>query len=308
MKVKYDAQSQEWKVLEEGSKEEGSMYIDGYLKANLDLARKYVKQEWDMPFICDGYEGGGKSTFTQQAAHYCDPTFKGDEGLEREVFTPSQFEEALNHAEPYQAIVYDEAASGFDSRAAMSNINKVLRTKLSRLRRKKLFIFVVMYSFFDMDKTIALWRTRGLFNVYDDQFERGFFNFWNREGKKILYVLGKETYNYTKPHPDFYGRFTNHWVLDKKAYDKKKEDSEEDMAKLYDKKVSSNAQTILAQLRERMVINMMRLPIPPSSAQMAEILEVTPERIGDYKRDLKEKEGSGSVFGPIKGRKISPQT
>ena len=36
------------------------IYIDGYLKTNMDLAKNVIKKDWDMLFLIDGYEGSGK--------------------------------------------------------------------------------------------------------------------------------------------------------------------------------------------------------------------------------------------------------
>lgn len=38
---------------------EWSGYLDGFLKANLDLAKDVIKKDWDMIFLVDGYEGSG---------------------------------------------------------------------------------------------------------------------------------------------------------------------------------------------------------------------------------------------------------
>ena len=34
---------------------EDEFYMDGYLKANFDTARKVIKKDWDMVFVVDGY-------------------------------------------------------------------------------------------------------------------------------------------------------------------------------------------------------------------------------------------------------------
>lgn len=196
--------------------------FDNYLKENLTIAKDVVKKDWDMVFIIDGVEGGGKSVLAQQCAKYCDPDFS----IERICFKPGEFRKAILTAGKYQAIVYDEAYTGLSSRAAMSLINKTLVSLLAEIRQKNLFVFIVMPCFFDLDKYAALWRSRALLHVYvGENWSRGLFAFYNSQKKKELYMLGKKFYSYKKPTPNFYGRFYNHYTVDEAEYRKKKKES-----------------------------------------------------------------------------------
>jgi hypothetical protein len=197
-------------------------YMDGYLLSNLDIAKKVIQKDWDMLFLIDGYEGSGKSTLAIKCAIYCDDGFD----ITRVTMTANEFRKAVIAAKPYQAVVYDEAYTGLSSRATMSMINRTLVNMLAEIRQKNLFVFIVMPSFFDVDKYVALWRSRALIHVYTDKnFERGYFSFYNEERKKDLYILGKKFYNYSKPQPNFRGRFYEGYGLDEGEYRKKKHDS-----------------------------------------------------------------------------------
>lgn len=197
-------------------------YMDGYLKNNLDTAKKVIQKDWDMVFCIDGIEGSGKSVLAMQCAKYCDPSFTVD----RVVFTAYEFRKAIIESKPYQAVSYDEAYTGLSSRATMSVINRTLVSMLAEIRQKNLFVFIVMPTFFDLDKYAALWRSRALLHVYTgENFKRGFFAFYNSDAKKALYLAGKKTYSYGKIKPNFIGRFTDSYVVDEKEYRKKKKDS-----------------------------------------------------------------------------------
>lgn len=199
-----------------------SFYMDGILKSNMNMAKNVIKKDWDMIFAVDGYEGSGKSVMAMQVAYDCDPTLN----IDRIVFTPNEFRKAVLKSKPYQAIVYDEAYTGLSSRATMSMINRTLVSMLAEIRQKNLFVFVVMPTFFDLDKYVALWRSRALIHIYTgSEFQRGFFAFFNIDRKKDLYILGKKFYSYGKPKANFYGRFPNHYVVDAKEYKKKKKDA-----------------------------------------------------------------------------------
>lgn len=190
-------------------------YMDGYLKAAFDVAKSKIKDDWDFLFVYDGMEGAGKSVKAMQDAFYCDPSLD----FSRYAFSAAQFRRAIQKAEQYQAVVYDEAHSGLNSRAAMSMINRSLVSMLTEIRQKNLFVFVLLPTFFDLDKYVALWRSRALIHVYtDDNFSRGFFAFWNIDRKKLLFIKGKKLYQYTGVKPNFIGRFTNHYPLDEAQY------------------------------------------------------------------------------------------
>lgn len=198
---------------------EQKYYMDGYLKLAYDKAKKVILNDWDFVFLIDGMEGGGKSVLAQQGATYCDPTFNAD----RIAFTPEEFKTAVLSAKKYQAVIYDEAYTGLSSRGTMSDINKILVQMLAEIRQKNLFVFIVMPTFFDLDKYVALWRSRALLHVYTDKgFGRGYFEFYNKDRKKSLYINGKKFYSYTKPRPNFRGRFTNTYTVDEEAYRTKK--------------------------------------------------------------------------------------
>lgn len=193
--------------------------MDGYLKQNLEVAKEVILNDWDMVFCVDGYEGAGKSVLAMQCAKFCDPSFTVD----RVVFTPKEFQNAINNSEKYQAVVYDEAYTGLSSRATMTSINRALTGMLAEIRQKNLFVFVVMPTYFDLDKYVALWRSRALIHVYTgDKFKRGNFAFFNKDKKKYLYIKGKKFYSYSCAKPNFIGRFTNYYVVDEEEYRKRK--------------------------------------------------------------------------------------
>lgn len=193
--------------------------MDGYLKKNLDKAKEVIKKDWDMVFAVDGMEGSGKSVLAMQCAYYCDPTLT----LDRIVFTADEFKTAIKKAKQYEAIIFDEAFRGLTGKQTMSRINQSLVKMIAEIRQKNLFVFVVMPTFFDLEKYVALWRSRALIHVYTgDQFERGRFAFFNTDRKKTLYVLGKKFYSYGKAKANFFGKFTNKYPIDEEGYRKKK--------------------------------------------------------------------------------------
>jgi hypothetical protein len=198
---------------------EHNYYMDGYLKKNLDIAKTAIKKDWDMVFLVDGAERSGKSVLAMQMAKYCDPSFN----ISRMAYSAEEFKDYIKKAKKFQAVVYDEAFTGLSGRDAMSHINKSLIEMLAEIGQQNLYVFVVMPTFFDVDKYVALWRSRALVHVYTtDNFKRGSFTFYNFDKKKDLYVNGKKFYSYRHPKPNFWGSFTNYYVVNEEEYRKRK--------------------------------------------------------------------------------------
>jgi ABC-type dipeptide/oligopeptide/nickel transport system ATPase subunit len=276
VKVKYNPEKKDFEVLPLHSKE--GFYLDGLLKSNLDIVKEVIKKDFDMVFVVDGNEGSGKSTIASQIAYYCDPTFN----LDKMTFSPKEFKEAVLNAKKYEAIVYDEAYGGLNSRATMSRINRTIVRMLTEIRARNLFIIIVLPCFFDLDKYVALWRSRILINVYlKGKYDRGQFKFFNTETKKALYMLGKKYYSYSKPSANFYGTFTSFFPLDKEEYSKKK--------KLATKTEEQEAKEIFMIAKEirRDITNNLEVS-DLTNVQKATVLGVTDRTIYKYLNELKE--------------------
>lgn len=200
---------------EDGTK----FYIDGKLAEQLEKIRKRVNiKDEDFFWAVDGEEGSGKSVLTLQLAKFVDSSFC----LERICFTPTEFRQCVQKAKKGQAIVFDEAFRGLSSRSAISQVNRLLIQLMMECRQKNLFIFLTLPSFFLLDKYAALWRCKGLFHVYRRGVQRGFWAYFNKKKKKLLYLYGKKTYTYTKPRSNFRGRFLEQYTVDEKRYRQKK--------------------------------------------------------------------------------------
>lgn len=251
-------------------------YMDGYLKSNLDVLKKAIMEDWDGLVVVDGPEGSGKSVLAQQLAYYVDPTLD----LNRIVFRPDSFKSAVLKAKKYQAVIFDEAFGGLSSRKAMSEVNHSLVSMLTEIRQKNLFLFIVLPSFFDLDKYAALFRSRCLIHVYADKFQRGYFRFYNYARKKDLYVNGKKFYNYKCVQPDFSGRFTNFYPCGKDEYKKKKLNS----LRAYDPgKPKLNKQEIERALIKDKVRGMFaQKEIPVNQTQIAQLLNIDRHAVGRY--------------------------
>lgn len=196
------------------------LYLDGYMKNNLDTARERVRKNFDMVALYFGLEGSGKTTKALQDAYYLDPTIC----LDRIVFNPNQFEEAVEKAEPEQCIIWDEADDLGGHWA--SRIIRTMKRLFKRIRKKRLFIFLVTPTIFDLNKYFVIHRALFLCKVYTDGLHRGHFAFYSGTSKRLLYMQGYKMWDDNAAYPDFRGKFTDlpkGFPIDLNEYELKKD-------------------------------------------------------------------------------------
>lgn len=196
-----------WVELPKGSREEGSIYMDGVLYKSFKDAKEVMgKKNLDLVIAVTGYPGSGKSKLVGQIAAFCDPTFN-----ENRMYQSSQefMEGVRDETEILKAHVLDEAWEGLSSAQVRKEVGKLFMNLLNTIRQKRLFIFLVLPDFFDLSKNIAIFRTRWLIHCYSEFFgDVGRFVMFDRDTKKRLYIRGKQHENYSAVRADFRGVFT----------------------------------------------------------------------------------------------------
>jgi hypothetical protein len=143
------------------------------------------------------------------------------------VFSPDELMEKAYKLPPNSVIVYDEGRAGLDSARAMENINKGMQDFFQECGVLGHIILVVLPNFFKLHEDYAVARSLFLIDVYNDEnYERGFFNFYNERAKENLYYFGKKrigvTAKYSVTQPNFYGKFGGFMPIDKDLYDEAK--------------------------------------------------------------------------------------
>lgn len=195
------------------------MYIDEGLRLELDIAKQRCAKNWDAVIVMDGDEGDGKSKFAQQCAFYVDPTFTVD----RIAITMEQFKNLCLSCSPGQAIVYDESFFAFDSMTSTNKDRRDLIYLLTMIRKRRLFIIIVAYSYYDLAKYVARHRARILIHVYVDELERGYFRMYDRNTMRFMFKKFRDLYQYPPHLAVKKGRFTSFSPVDEIAYEKKKD-------------------------------------------------------------------------------------
>ncbi len=197
-----------------------SYFIHPDVKSMLDKAKNQVmKHDWDRVYIIDGSEGSGKSLLGLQLGSYLDPTLN----LERVVFSGNQFSQAIKQADKNQCIIFDEAFNGLDSGGAATKMNKLLVKNLMECRQKNLFIIIILPTIFLLNKYAAIFRSKCLFHVFvSKKGARGNYKVYNTKNKKLLYIMGKKLYSYSKPHIFKTFNFRGKYPVNEEEYRKKK--------------------------------------------------------------------------------------
>ncbi len=203
-------------------------FIDNKLKEQLD--RKVIpdlkKRDKDNVFLVDGGERIGKSVFTQSPAGYIASQLNTNCGLSNICMTPEEFRKKIENAKKNDVVIYDEAHRGMGSAGALSEINRILTDLMMEMGQKNLCVFIVMPTFFLLQKYTALFRSRGLFHIYERNNKRGYWVYFNQKNKLRLYKGGKKEFNYhCIKWPRFRGRFFNKYIVDEELYRKKKAES-----------------------------------------------------------------------------------
>lgn len=215
VKVAYNEDRKDWDVVDAKA---GGMYLDGYLKSNLDFIRKDIRDDSDAVIVVTGKERGGKSVLAMTVGKYIDPSLT----LDRVTFTPHEFKKQVFAAKKYECVIYDEAITGLRAQRWSSEVNQAMIEMLAQIGQKNLAIIVVIPSFFELGKYIAIHRSVALLHVYRDDGKRGFFKAYNEDRKTELYMRGKPNYDYAVVPSNFFGRFTNYYAVDEAAYRAKK--------------------------------------------------------------------------------------
>ncbi len=159
--------------------------------------KKVTEADQDRIYVITGREGLGKSTLAMQLAYVVDQNFS----LNNIVFTANQLEKRITECKPNTAILMDEAFNGLSSKGAISKENKRLVRILMMMRQRNLFLFIVLPSFFLLEKYVALFRSTALFNVLASRknFKLRYYKVYNYNKKRELYIKGKNLMDYSRP-------------------------------------------------------------------------------------------------------------
>jgi len=210
-----------------GQKSDGR-YIDETLYSNIKILAEKAKD--DMTFLIFFFSstlevGTGKSVFASQVADAW--TYAVNEHLGTNipfdinncVFKPKDLIDRAFKVPKYSAIVLDE----WEDSHYWSELGITLRQFFRKCRQLNLLIICIIPNFFQLPLGYAISRSVAAIDVkFGNGFERGYFDFYNFNQKKELYIKGKKFHNYSAASPSFQGVFANGYAYDEVEYRKAK--------------------------------------------------------------------------------------
>jgi len=239
-----------------GGETKVGFYMDGYLAENLQHIPAFLKKDFDCVGIVSGRgkTRTGKSTNACQVGFFCawllaggkmDLSRIGDTNrmvndghgivikkpnkplnfsLKNLAFSPDELMRLGRTMPKNSVIIYDEGRTGLDAKTTMTALNRMLEDFFQECGVFNHVILIVLPDFFKLHSDYAVSRSYFLIDVLlDEDFNRGYFNFYNETQKDFLYHHGKKKVGilakYSASYPSFSGRFSSWFPFDRKKYD-----------------------------------------------------------------------------------------
>lgn len=258
--------------------------IDTTLSRELDNVKPMVmKGGWDYFALAAGIPGSGKSTLMRTTiAPYLGKTLEDI----KIVFTADEFIEVSNSCPENSVIIVDEGFADWNSRQSTRNEFLKLINHAQLIRQKHLFILICLPNFFDLSKTIAIFRSSHLFVTYaNNSGKRGYFLAFGRDKKRELFIKGSKYMDYNCVRANFVGNFRmNKGLMDDEAYEKQKKNHLLTQGKELDKPNEGRVDRA-GFLTDNVIIGLKRKGF--KQTEMAEILGVSRDTITRHWSKLK---------------------
>ncbi len=209
MKIEFDKDKKKWIVLPKNSKK--GVYINERLYKKLQNIWAIQKKGYDAIIIIDGGRREGKSILGMTIAWIlsnCQLTTK------HFAIGSNDAKKKIKNLPDRSLLIVDEGSIIFSSKDAMKKELRELLKILDVVGMKEMIFIIILPSYFDLVRSIAVRFSRFLLHVYtDEKKNRGRFGFFGEREKPILYSLGKKNFDsYLKPNAQFTGEFTNFQV------------------------------------------------------------------------------------------------
>jgi len=163
-----------------------------WYKENMDIIlNEAIPNDWDCVVIIFGIEGSGKSTRATQSALYMDPSFN----LDKTLFTPQSFTDAVDHHKKESALLWDEAITGANIRNYADELNRSIVSKMTQIRDKNLKFFLCFPYLNLLEKYFISRAMYGVYIYAEDFNKRGRAYFYSQPQLEYLYHMMKGPYN-----------------------------------------------------------------------------------------------------------------
>lgn len=259
------------------------MRIDRMLREKLDNIKKILKKNWDAVIVIDGMERSGKSTLGFTCGDYL---ADGKLTLENVAVDGDDAMKKCESLPDGSVLVVDEGSLVFSSKDSMTKEQKKLLKIVNVIGQKNMVFIIVLPSFFELTKAIAVHRSLFLLHVYTDkQLNRGRYTYFSQKGKKVLYDYGKKHFgSYAYPRANWIGNFREYDPFGQAYKEIKKKSlysalhSGEDALPNDDKQLRVQAQ--VSKIKQHMYKKLKERGM--SSAEMADLMGISVTMIREY--------------------------
>ena len=202
-----------------------SFHMDNILQRELVKMRDQVLIHNDMGIILiDGRPGSGKSTLAAQIAFVLT---EGKFTVDYESFNQKQTFDIMKKMQEGDCCIIDESFDVINKRTSQTSANMLTINMLQQMRSRKVFILILLPSFYDLDKNVSLWLASALLHCYrspEPLGRRGQYVAYNIKGIQRLWLYGRQSYSYSLKivKPNFRARFTKYFPIDYRKYENMK--------------------------------------------------------------------------------------
>jgi len=209
-------------------------YMGDRIQRVLDHFVTSAKAKWDFVMVVSGIEGAAKSTIARVLGYYLTKTFSHKNKFSNDniVFSHAQFYKAVDELPIGSTIIWDEfVLAGMST--DMGGVQNAIIKKFTLIRKKQLFIILVIPYIWMLRTYFAIARTKLLLDVYTPDFiKRGYYRIWGFNKKKKLYFKGSmagSKWEYAV-RSSFNGTFLKdiaqpNFFTDDEEYEKKKDEA-----------------------------------------------------------------------------------
>ncbi len=286
--VKLQHDGKKWIELEPYSKE--GIYLDRKLKDKLDNIIKLRTRGFDTIFIIDGDRRTGKSTLGMTCAFYLYPKLS----IGNFVSGIGDALKIIQDLPDESVVIFDEGSLVFSSKDHANKEQKQLLKVVDVIGQKRMTMILIMPTFFELIRPMAVQYSRFLLHVYTDkQLNRGRMAYFGTKKKRQLYTEGKKTYgSYRNPSADWIGRFTNFKPSFYDEYIKLKNKSLRET--LYGKNAPVISKKDYIQIVKKIVEKNINREVPVPFTHLSSLLDVPTSTLSDYKRQILVKRPNSS--------------
>jgi hypothetical protein len=199
-------------------------YIDSFLYQNLTMMAKKIVEDMTFLAVCFSSTlevGTGKSVFCTQVGEIWSEIMEKVHGIKvpfdmnNVVFRPEELIERSFKVPKYSFLLLDE----WEDSHYWGKLGMTLRKFFRKCRQLNLFIMIIIPNYFQLPLGYAISRSVFAVDVkFDENFNRGNYDFYNFKAKKELFMKGKKFHNYNVVGATFSGSFFDGYGVDEKQY------------------------------------------------------------------------------------------